>query len=71
LLTIRLINSEKGRYYKIMLHRDLLGDILVTKIWGGLNNRLGRQVSQYFACEKEAEIYIGSILIAKNKRGYR
>jgi predicted DNA-binding WGR domain protein len=70
-LIIRLINSEKGRYYKIMLYTDLLGDVIVTRVWGGLNNRLGRQVSQFFACEKEAKIYIESIRMAKNRRGYR
>lgn len=33
--------TEK-RYYLASLNRDLFGDWVVTRVWGGRSNRLGR-----------------------------
>ena len=34
---------QKGlsRYYKVYVYKDLFGDLILTKVWGGMNSRLG------------------------------
>jgi hypothetical protein len=63
---------QKGnsRYYKVCLYKDLLGDWIVTKIWGGINSRLGN--FEHFAFEKlePALILIEEISQVRKKRGY-
>lgn len=39
---VRWEHPDKKRYYKLMLSRDLLGDWVITRVWGGLNQATGR-----------------------------
>jgi hypothetical protein len=40
--SFRWEHPDKKRYYKLILSRDLLGDWVVTRVWGGLNQATGR-----------------------------
>lgn len=35
------INKEKRRYYKVMVYRDLLDDLVVLRNWGSLDTARG------------------------------
>ncbi len=50
--TIRF--QSDGRYYVATLKEDLLGDIVVHRIWGGLLNRRGGQKIDVFGENVEA-----------------
>lgn len=38
----RYEHLEKKRFYKLVLSRDLLGDWVITRVWGGINQATGR-----------------------------
>jgi hypothetical protein len=38
----RFEHNQKQRYYRVMLSRDLFGDWVVTRVWGGINKATGR-----------------------------
>lgn len=40
--SLRWEHPDKRRYYKLVLSYDLLGDWVVTRVWGGLNQATGR-----------------------------
>ena len=64
---------QKGisRYYKVLLYRDLLGDWIVTLVWGGINSRLGNFSHHAFKNQHEAMLLINTIGIIRKKRGYK
>jgi predicted DNA-binding WGR domain protein len=61
---------KEGRYYKVVLQKDLLGDWSLTKIWGGINSRLGNYQNHTFLNLKDAFNMINEIKIRREKRGY-
>jgi hypothetical protein len=63
---------QKGssRYYKVIVYKDLLGDWIVTKVWGGVNSNLGNHkhfVSNNF---DSAMHLVVKIFNRREKRGY-
>lgn len=63
-------NFEKRRYYRVIFTRDLFGDWVITKIWGGLNKSGGG--SKHLACTnyEEGIKIIEKITQMRIKRGY-
>lgn len=67
---VKWVNIEKKRYYHVFLSRDLLGDWVVTKSWGGLNTSIGRVT--HVACQSidEAKKLVNQITHTRKNRGY-
>ena len=42
-ILLRWERHADKRYYLIMLYRDLLGDLVLTKVWGGIGKANGNQ----------------------------
>jgi hypothetical protein len=63
---------QKGlsRYYKVYLYKDLLGDWVLTKVWGGINSRLGNFEHQATLTKEPALLLIDEIIKKRKKRGY-
>ena len=60
----------KKRYYRVSLQTDLLGDCVLTKIWGSTGRKNGRIVHIFcdsFAAGKE---FIEKIIRIRHSRGY-
>jgi predicted DNA-binding WGR domain protein len=64
------INQEKARYYKIILHRDILNDWILTCAWGSKNSRLGNHSHTKINNKNDAELFIKNMIIKRKKRGY-
>jgi predicted DNA-binding WGR domain protein len=64
------INQEKARYYKIILHMDMLNDWILTCAWGGRYSRLGNYNHIKMNNRDDAETYIKNMIIKRKKRGY-
>lgn len=39
--SMRWLNEEKRRYYKVFVYKDLLGDLVLLRNWGSLDNAKG------------------------------
>ena len=59
------------RYYLAWLHRDLLGDWVLSRWWGGLANRRGGQRHEPVASPTDAEIRLQDIAKTRLRHGYR
>lgn len=65
------VNVQRRRWYQLELMRDLLGDLVVVRRWGGLGSRLGNcsvHVPQSLA---EARTCIERELARRLARGYQ
>ena len=62
-------NSEKGRYYAILICQDLFENWTITKIWGG-NKKFGRKV--VILCESHADAVsqFNKISKTRERHGY-
>jgi predicted DNA-binding WGR domain protein len=69
-MQITLRNHNQGRYYKLILGKDLLNDWLVTRVWGGLNSRLGNLKHDSFVCLGKALKHNKKLCRNKAMRGY-
>ncbi len=67
---LRWENPCRKRYYQIFLSRDLLGDWVVTKSWGGSGTSTGRVSNVACASLEDAEALIEKIANTRAKRGY-
>jgi len=64
-------HKEKQRYYKVVFVQDLLGEWIITKIWGGLNKSGGGM--KHVPCETYAAgiKLIEKISAVRKQRGYQ
>ena len=70
-MQLRFENSTKLRYYLLVLTRDLFGDWVIIKSWGGLNKSGGRLFTKACASYEEALSAIEVIKRTRSKRGYQ
>lgn len=70
LIPIRWEHPEKKRYYQLFLSRDLLGDWVVTKAYGGLNTSVGRVTHVACSSLEDAKKLMSHIAQIRFKRGY-
>ena len=63
--------SNNNRYYKVIIHKDLFNDLIVTCIWGGVGSRLGNYKHQVVNSISEAYEFIKSISHIRERRGYK
>jgi len=66
----RWVHPGKKRYYKLRLDCDLLGDWVVTRVWGGLNQATGRITHIPCSSYEDAIKLIEKISKTRIKRGY-
>jgi predicted DNA-binding WGR domain protein len=64
------INEEKSRYYKIILQKDMLGDLILTSVWGGIYSNLGNYKHTLFYNINDADNFINQMMTHRSKRGY-
>lgn len=64
------LNREKQRYYKIIVHKDMLDDWVVTSIWGGINSRLGNYKHMVMNDSDKIKKFISDMNTRRARRGY-
>lgn len=60
-----------SRYYRVLVHQDLLGCWLVTRVWGGSLRQAGQMKEHLVASREEALGLIEEIGERRKARGYR
>jgi len=70
-LHYRFEHKEKQRYYRLLLMQDLLGNWLVTKIWGGINKSGGRILHAPCLTYHEGIKMIATLSKKREQRGYQ
>lgn len=68
--SLRWEHPIKKRYYKIYLSRDLLGDLVVTRVWGGINNANGKISHYCCSSHEDAQKIIKKIAHTRSRHGY-
>lgn len=66
----RLRWERDTRYYDALLHQDLWGRWVLTRVWGRKGTRLGRVVHQLFASYEEALKGMEAVRLRREKRRY-
>jgi hypothetical protein len=67
----RWVNREKAPYYQAHLHRDLFGEWILVKVWGGCGSRRGRLGSPAVATYGEGLDALREIGERRSARGYQ
>ena len=63
-------NDNKRRYYTAHLAQDLLGDWVLIKAWGSLDNGLGRIDQQLVTSYEDGQTQLDAIEERRRKRQY-
>lgn len=63
--------QSKQRYYAAVLHRDLLGDVIVDRAWGGIGNNLGSSDTVVVPSEQAGEEVLAEIHARRVSRKYQ
>jgi predicted DNA-binding WGR domain protein len=71
-LVLHRIGPEQGvgRFYSLMIERDLFGTIRLVRSWGRIGTK-GQELVEVFASEAEAGQALEVIAQAKRRRGYQ
>jgi hypothetical protein len=64
-------NTDSRRYYLAHLHIDLLGDVVISSYWGGLNSRLGGEKHEAMTSIQLAKTHLEAIFRTRAKHGYQ
>jgi len=70
LVHLRWEHRSKQRYYEAHLGTDLMEDIVLTKVWGGIGKRNGRIIHVAYAAPAQALQALQKIIHLREKRGY-
>jgi predicted DNA-binding WGR domain protein len=65
------LNKEKFRYYTIIVHKDMLNDMVLTYSWGGCNSNRSGKKNIRVTSDEEAEKKISCMMKRRSKRGYQ
>ena len=69
----RWVNREKARYYETHLCRDLFGEWILVKVWGGCGSNRGRLastgVASYVASYADGVAAVREIAERRSARG--
>lgn len=69
-IVLRWERHSDNRYYLAMLYRDLLGDLILTKVWGGAGKPAGQQLNIHLQNEAEGLALIDQVIKRRRQRGY-
>ena len=64
------IHPVKRRYYKFAIYRDLLGDRVLLRSWGSLDNKLGGSMTQLVPDDKNEQMLIDLIRKRRQQHDY-
>ncbi len=64
-------HREKRRYYEVHFSRDLFGDWVVTRVWGGIDSARGQIRHTPVDPERAGWDLIEAIGRRRQQRGYR
>jgi len=67
---LRWERQSDKRYYLALLYRDLLGDLVLTKVWGGIGKPTGQQQNVHVKTKAEGLSLIDQVLKRRTQRGY-
>ena len=62
--------EENQRYYFVYLHRDLLGDLILLRAWGGVGKATGQIHKAPVESPEEGLKMIDQIIKKRIQRGY-
>jgi len=68
--SIRWEHQEKKRYYHVVCSKDLFGDWVLTKAWGGMDKSTGRVTKLFCTTYTEAKNSLLKISKLRSARGY-
>ena len=69
-ILLRWERQSDNRYYLAFLYRDLLGDLILTKVWGGVGKPAGQQLHIPVKTESEGLRMIDEVIKRRWKSGY-
>jgi hypothetical protein len=69
-ILLRWERPSDKRYYLAMLYQDLLGDLVLTKVWGGVGKPAGQQLHIPINNESEGLAIIDQVIKRRRQRGY-
>ena len=64
------INHTERRYYKVMIYRDLLNDLMMQRVWGSLDTKRSGQMSVLISSEEQALSMLDVIKKKRKARNY-
>ncbi len=67
---LKWVNDEKGRYYEAVLQRDLLGDLIVYQLWGGIATKRDGHKSYFCSSKEQAIQYLKKLCKRREQHGY-
>lgn len=59
------------RYYAARLHKDLLGDLVLDRAWGGRHNNVGHTDTVVVLTPEAAEAELADIAARRTSHNYR
>lgn len=62
--------DESKRYYRVVLQRDLLGDLILMRVWGGIGRASGQLRQTIVNSVEDGFKKIDTIIKQLIKRGY-
>lgn len=65
------LNEDTRRYYHAVVGRDLLGDLVVTRTTGSMDNARGRIMSYPVNSYSEASEMLDRVAIDRRRHGYK
>lgn len=65
------LNEKTRRYYHAVVDRDLLGDLVVTRTTGSMDNARGRIMSYPVKSHSEASEMLGRVAVDRKRHGYK
>jgi predicted DNA-binding WGR domain protein len=69
-ILLRWERNTDNRYYLALLYRDLLGDLVLTKVWGGIGKATGQQHNTHVNTVEDGLALIDQIIRKRKQRGY-
>ena len=69
-IILRWERQSDNRYYLAMLYRDLLGDLILTKVWGGAGKPAGQEMHMPVHDEAAGLALIDQVIKRRRQRGY-
>lgn len=69
-ICLRWERHADNRYYLALLYRDLLGDLVLTKVWGRIGKATGQQQSIPVKNEAQGLALIDRVIRHRAQRGY-
>ena len=64
------LNKKNGRYYKILIYKDMLNDTILTCVWGSIHSKLGNYSHFVMNTAEETHNFIENINKKRYKNGY-